>query len=52
MFWVGVGLFFGLHVMPSFPKLRDGLIGRLGENPYKGVYSLIVLMGMVLIVMG
>ncbi len=49
MIWFGMVLFFGLHLVPSFPGLREGLVGRLGPNPYKGVYSLLSLAGLILI---
>lgn len=50
MIWLGIGLFFGLHIMPSFTNVRDALISRLGEKRYKGLYALLSLSG--LIVMG
>ena len=52
MIWLGIGIFFGLHVMPSLPTVRGRLIGRMGEMPYKGAYALVALIGLVLIVMG
>jgi uncharacterized membrane protein len=52
MIWLGIALFFGLHVMPSLPNVRDRLVGRLGIKRYKGAYSLVALSGLVLIVMG
>lgn len=52
MIWLGMCLFFGLHVMPSLPNVRDRLIGRMGEKPYKGAYAAGSLIGLILIVMG
>jgi len=52
LIWLGIGLFFGLHVMPSLPDVRDKLISRMGENRYKGVYSLLSLVGLILIGLG
>ena len=52
MIWLGLSLFFGLHIMPSAPNVRDNLIGRFGEKPYKGMYALLSLAGLVLIAMG
>ncbi len=49
MIWLGIVLFFGLHLVPSIPGVRESLVGRLGPNPYKGVYSLISLAGLILI---
>ncbi|MGJ8670403.1 MAG: NnrU family protein [Oceanococcus sp.] len=34
------------------PNLRANIIGKIGEGPYKGLYSLLVLLSVVLIVMG
>ena len=36
----GCVAFVGLHFMMSHP-LRAGLVGRLGENGFLGVYSLV-----------
>ncbi|MCP4709889.1 MAG: NnrU family protein [Planctomycetes bacterium] len=52
MIWLGIGLFFGLHLIPSLPTVRAGLIGRLGENGYKGTYSLVALTGLVVMAVG
>ena len=52
MIWLGIGLFFGAHVIPSLPNLRDRLIDRMGNNRYKGAYSLVALSGLVLIAIG
>ena len=52
MIWIGIGLFFGLHIVPSLPNLRHQLIGRLGEKGYRGIYSLLSLLGLVLLSMG
>ena len=39
---LGIIIFFSVHLVPIFP-LRNILINRLGENKYKGLYSLIAL---------
>ncbi len=52
MIWLGIGLFFGLHLVPSFPDTRDRLIGRLGEKGYKAAYSILSLIGLVVIAIG
>jgi uncharacterized membrane protein len=44
-------LFFGVHVL-SFTPLRDGLLAKLGPNPYKGLYSIISLVGLGLMIWG
>jgi len=49
---VGLALFFGIHLLPSATDLRQSLLNRLGAGPYKGLYSIISLLGFVLIVVG
>ena len=48
---VGLILFFGVHLVPSTP-LRSSMVAKLGEDPFKGVFSLVSLAGFVLIVYG
>lgn len=51
--WLGVGLWSGLHFIPSLARgLRASLIERLGETPYKIVFSLGVVGSIVLMVLG
>lgn len=49
---IGIVVFLGLHLVPSFRGVRADLIGRLGEKGYKRAYSLTALLGLVLIVAG
>lgn len=50
---LGLILFAGVHLLlPSWPSLRAGLIKRLGENGYKGLFSLLAISGIVLMVVG
>ena len=49
---LGVLIFFGVHLLPSAPGLRRTVRDRLGSNPYRGLYSLVALVGLVLIVVG
>lgn len=49
---LGLALFFGIHLLPSAPLVRQSLLTRLGEGPYKGLYSVISLLGFILIVLG
>lgn len=50
---IGVALFAGLHLVKSLaPSLRAGLQQRLGENGYKGIFSLLVLGSFALIILG
>ena len=50
---VGILIFAGVHLVPSLaPGVRAKLLGRLGENGYKGLFSLALLAGIGLIVAG
>jgi uncharacterized membrane protein len=49
---LGIIVFFGVHLLPSFVNVRQTLIQRFGENGYKGLFSIIALTGLVLIVFG
>jgi uncharacterized membrane protein len=53
MLVLGVLIFAGVHLVPSLaPGLRANWVARLGENGYKGLFSLLLLTGMGLIVAG
>lgn len=45
---IGLALFAGVHGVTTQRKLRSDLISRFGEAPYKGVYSLASLAGILL----
>lgn len=49
---VGLALFLGIHLLPTNPALRDGLVARFGAGTYKIGFSLISLIGLVVIVLG
>ena len=49
---VGLILFLGTHAFSRFRVARDGLAARLGPMPFRGLYSLPVLVGFVLIIIG
>jgi uncharacterized membrane protein len=49
---VGLVLFLGIHVLTTQRERRARLIASMGEGGYKGVYSLVSLVGLVLIVWG
>ena len=49
---LGLTVFFGLHLLPSFVELRSNIITRLGKGAYKGLFSVISLSGLILIVIG
>lgn len=48
----GIVLFLGAHTLSTLRNLRLAMITRLTENGYKAVYSVISLIGFVLIVKG
>lgn len=53
MMIAGLLLWSVVHLTPALaPGLRQSLIGRLGENGYKGVFALLVVLSVVLIVFG
>lgn len=46
---VGLAVFIAVHVLVTMREARAGVIARLGEMPYKGLFSLVSLVGLVLI---
>ena len=49
---VGLVAFFTIHLIPTNRGLRDGLVERFGEGPYKGIFSVASLAAFILIVYG
>ncbi len=49
---VGLIIFFGIHLVPTNPGLRDGLRERFGATPYQIAFSVLSLLGFALIVIG
>ncbi len=49
---LGLILFLGWHLLPTRPDLRARLVARLGEGPYKGLFSLVSIAAFVLLVWG
>ncbi len=49
---LGLLVFFTIHLLPTQADLRRGLAERLGDKGYKAVFSIISLVGLVLIVVG
>ncbi len=49
---IGIIVVIGIHVVPAYPDIRDGLIERLGKNGYRVVFSVISTLGFVLLVWG
>ncbi len=51
--WTGIVLVAGSHLFSTLlPGVRDGLKQRLGEGPFKGLYSLVNVVGLVLMIVG
>jgi uncharacterized membrane protein len=49
---IGIVVFLGLHLLPTVSGWREKLVGRLGENGYKALFSLLSVAGFVLLVYG
>ncbi|WP_181704124.1 NnrU family protein [Chthonobacter albigriseus] len=50
---LGLILFLGIHsIRIVSPATRESLLARMGEGPWKGIYSLISALGLLLIVWG
>ena len=49
---LGLVLFLGTHAFTMARERRAALVARLGEGPYKGLYSLLSVAGIVLIAYG
>lgn len=49
---IGMAIFIGIHLLPTFAAVRQLLVARLGTTTYKGLFSLLSLAGLVLIVIG
>lgn len=53
VFLVGLVLFIGVHsIYIVAPTVRSAAIGRIGYNPWRGLYSLVSLVGLVLTIYG
>lgn len=52
MLIAGLVLFLGIHTLTTLREPRAALIGRIGEGPYKGLFSLVAAAGLILIVWG
>ncbi|KZL12476.1 NnrU protein [Pseudovibrio axinellae] len=48
----GLAVFFAVHLIPSFPGVRDGIVSRLSFNAYRGLYTLVAIAGLVAIIYG
>jgi uncharacterized membrane protein len=49
---LGLVIFLGAHVFVTMREPRAALIGRIGEWPYRGLFSIIAIVGIVLVCYG
>jgi uncharacterized membrane protein len=50
---IGVLLWAAVHLLPAAgPQARARIAGRLGEGPFRGLFSLLIILSLVLIVVG
>ena len=49
---VGIALFLGIHLLPTSPALREGLVARFGEPAFKLAFAIISFAGLAVIVLG
>lgn len=49
---LGLVLFLGIHLLPVLTGVRNVLFARMGEKGYKGMFSIVSALGLVLIVIG
>ena len=52
MFKCGLILFFGTHLIPSFSKIKNFIVMKVGLNGYLGIFVLFSVTGMVLMTIG
>src|SRR5690349_16096970 len=53
IFIIGLVLFLGIHTVSIVaPQWRDGQVARLGEGPWKGIYSVVSAIGLGLLIYG
>ena len=44
---LGTALFVGVHLVPVMPEWRAALVGSIGEGPYKAIFALLSLAGLI-----
>lgn len=49
---IGIVIFLGVHLIPTSPELKNGLIERFGATAYKIGFGILSLIGLVVIVLG
>lgn len=48
----GLAIFIAVHLLPTRPAVRAGVVANLGSTGYQALFSLASLVGLILIVMG
>ena len=49
---IGIAVFLGIHLLPTVGGWREKLVGRLGLNGYKVLFSLLSIASFALVVYG
>ena len=49
---IGIVVMIGIHLVPAFPDVRERLIGQLGQNGYRLLFSVVSTLGLVLLIYG
>lgn len=49
---IGMAVFFAMHLIPTAPTLRRGLIQAFGGKAYQGLFAVVALAGFVLLIWG
>jgi uncharacterized membrane protein len=49
---IGIIVMIGIHLVPTFPDVRERLIGQLGQNGYRLLFSVVSTLGLVLLIYG
>jgi uncharacterized membrane protein len=49
---VGLVLFLGIHLVPVVPRVRNRLVLQMGDRRYRGMFSIVAAVGLVLIIAG
>lgn len=49
---IGIVIFLGVHLIPTSPELKNGLVERFGATAYKIGFAVLSLIGLVVIILG
>ena len=52
MLIIGLAIFILIHLVPCVASVRNGIVAKLGDGPYKAIFSIISIIALALIVMG